>query len=201
MLESPGSSIAYTYDLAGNRTGVTVDGTQTASYSYDAADQVVGWIYDNAGNLTNDGTTAYSYDATNDLTGSTATGQSRAYTYNGDGTLVAQTANGTTTNYTQDLAAYQSQVLAATVGLTGTDYLHGQDLAPLVALSGTTRTWYGLDGQGSVRQSLDDSDTVLGVQNFDLLDRIGAGGPLISHYDESDNRPVMTDPTNCRTGG
>jgi YD repeat-containing protein len=86
-VESPGSSFAYSYDLAGNRTGVTVDGTAVLTNTYDAADQVVGWTYDAAGNLTNDGTTSYGYDATNDLTGTTTTGQSRAYTYNGGGII------------------------------------------------------------------------------------------------------------------
>jgi YD repeat-containing protein len=143
---------------------------------------VVGWAYDNAGNLTNDGTTSYGYDATNDLTGTTTTGQSRAYSYNGDGTLVRQTANGTTTNYTQDLAADQSQILAGTTGITTTDYLYGQDTAPLAALTGGTRTWYGTDGQGSVRQSLDDSSTVLGVQNYDPFGQIEAGSSLIGPF-------------------
>jgi len=69
--------------------------------------------------------TSYNYDATNDLTGTTTTGQSRAYVYNGDGTLVSQTANSTT-SYTQDLAESQSQILASTTGLTGTDYLYSQ---------------------------------------------------------------------------
>ncbi len=127
-VESPGSSFAYRYDLAGNRTGVTVDGTAVRTDTYDAADQVVGWTYDGAGNLTSDGTTSYSYKATNDLTGTTTTGQSRAYVYNGDGTLVGQTVNGTTTNYTQDLAADQPEILAGTVGLTSTDYQYGQDM-------------------------------------------------------------------------
>ncbi len=181
-VESPGSSFAYNYDLAGNRTGVTVDGTAVLTNTYDAADQVVGWTYDGAGNLTNDGTTSYGYDATNDLTGTTTTGQSRAYTYNGDGTLVGQTANGTTTNYTQDLAASQSQILAATTGVTTTDYLYGQDIAPLAALTGSTRTWYGVDGQGSVRQSLDDSGTILGVANYDPFGQIEAGSSLTGPF-------------------
>jgi YD repeat-containing protein len=47
----------YTYDLAGNRTGGTVNGTPTASHSYDSAHKVIGWTYDAAGNLTSDGTT------------------------------------------------------------------------------------------------------------------------------------------------
>ncbi len=181
-VESPGSSFAYRYDLAGNRTGVTVDGTAALTDTYDAADQVVGWTYDNAGNLTNDGTTSYSYDATNDLTKTTAGAQIDDYVYNGDGTLVSQTANGTTTNYTQDLAADQSQILAGAVGMTTTDYLYGQDTAPLAALTGGTRTWYGIDGQGSVRQSLDDSGTILGVQNYDPFGQIEAGSSLIGPF-------------------
>jgi RHS repeat-associated protein len=95
---------------------------------------------------------------------------------------VGQTAAGATTNYTQDLASSLSQVLAATTGLTTTDYLYGQDMAPLAALSGGSRTWYGLDGQGSVRQSLDDSGTVLGVQNYDPFGQIEAGSSLIGPF-------------------
>ncbi len=92
------------------------------------------------------------------------------------------TAGGTTTNYTQDLAADQSQILAGTVGMTTTDYLYGQDTAPLAALSGGTRTWYGIDGQGSVRQSLDDSGNILGVQNYDPFGQIEAGSSLLGPF-------------------
>ena len=166
-MESPGSSFAYSYDLAGNRTGVSVNGTPTASTSYDAADEVVGWGYDAAGNLLSDGATSYTYDALNHLASASATGQSSSYVYNGDGTLVSQTTNGTTTSYAQDLAASQSQILAATTGSATTNYLYGSDIAPLLALAGSSHTWYGLDGQGSVRQTLDDAATVLGVQSYD----------------------------------
>jgi YD repeat-containing protein len=54
-VEAPGSSFAYSYDLAGNRTGVTVDGSAVLTDTYDAADQVVDWTYDAAGNLISDG--------------------------------------------------------------------------------------------------------------------------------------------------
>ncbi len=181
-MESPGSSFAYSYDLAGNRTGVSVNGTPTASYSYDAADQVVGWGYDAAGNLLSDGATSYSYDALNRLTGSSATGRDSSYAYNGDGTLVSQTTNGTTTSYAQDLAASQSQILAATTGITTTAYLYGSDIAPLLALTGSTRTWYGLDGQGSVRQTLDDAANVLGIQTYDPYGQVEAGSTLTSIF-------------------
>jgi hypothetical protein len=52
--ESPGTSYTYAYDLAGNRT----DGGRT----YNAANQVNGFTYDNAGNLTGDSTATYAYD-------------------------------------------------------------------------------------------------------------------------------------------
>jgi YD repeat-containing protein len=43
-------STTYGYDQAGNRTDVTRNGV-TTSRSYNAANQVVGWTYDAAGNL------------------------------------------------------------------------------------------------------------------------------------------------------
>ena len=62
---------AYGYDLAGNRTSVTVNGA-TTTYSYNAANQVtnVGYRYDAAGNLLTDGTTSHVYDALNRVTSS-----------------------------------------------------------------------------------------------------------------------------------
>ena len=143
---------------------------------------MVGWGYDAAGNLLSDGTTSYTYDALNHLTGASATGQTSAYIYNGDGTLVRQTTNGTTTSYAQDLAASQSQILAATTGSATTNYLYGSDIAPLLALTGSSRTWYGLDGQGSVRQTLDDAANVLGVQSYDPYGQIEAGSTLTSIF-------------------
>ena len=67
--ESPGTAYAYQYDLAGNRTDVTTNGTLTQQHSYDAAGypragDVQGGTYDVAGNLTGDGTSTNSYDDT-----------------------------------------------------------------------------------------------------------------------------------------
>jgi RHS repeat-associated protein len=163
--EIPGASYAYAYDLVGNRTDTWKNGALVEQRGYDAADQVVGWSYDAAGNLTNDGAATYTYDALNRLTrvvqGSVATDSS----YNGDGTLVAQTTNGSTTRYTQDLAADLSQILQATQGLTTTTYLYGADR--LAAQSGTTRTWYLGDALGSVRTTLDDAGAPLATTNYD----------------------------------
>jgi YD repeat-containing protein len=101
---------------------------------------VQGWTYDAAGNLTSDGTTTYSYDALGELTGTSAISATRTYSYNGDGTLVAQVAGGTTTSYAQDLAAGQTQVLAATSGSSTTDFLYGDGAARLAASASKPRS-------------------------------------------------------------
>ena len=87
-----------------------MNGSQTQHHAYNAINQVNGWTFDAAGNLRNDGTTSYGFDALGRLTGTTATGQTRNYAYNGDGTLASSVANGTSTSYTQDLAGGLSQV-------------------------------------------------------------------------------------------
>jgi len=114
-------SSVYTYDLAGNRTSVQVNGGTPTTTTYNFANQITntGYSYDNAGNLINDGSAAYTYDALSRMTQRRST----TYTYNGDGTLVSQATGGVTTRYTQDLAAPLSQVLQTKVGSAAiTDY-------------------------------------------------------------------------------
>lgn len=163
--EQPGLRTTYVYDLAGNRTQVKVNDQITAVRAYNAANQVVGWQYDAAGNLLSDGETASTYDSLNRTLTTTAAGQARTMRYNGDGTLVGQLANGDAITYTQDLASPLSQILQLTQGGATTDYLYGRDRLAFVA--GSTRTWYGTDALGSVRQTLTDSGVPLSVVNYD----------------------------------
>jgi RHS repeat-associated protein len=155
--ESPGATYAYSYDDAGNRTGVWLNGTRTVTQTFNAANQVNGYTYDAAGNLTNDGSATYTYDALSRMTIRNTT----PYTYNGDGALVYDG----TTRYTQDLAAPLTQVLQTIQGSATTNYLYGMDR--LAAAAGSTRTWYVSDALGSVRQTLSDSGVPLGVVNYD----------------------------------
>jgi RHS repeat-associated protein len=162
--ERPGSVYTYTYDLAGNRTAVQLNGGTPATTTYNNANQITnsGYTYDNAGNLLNDGTAAYTYDA---LSRTTVRGTT-TYAYNGDGTLVSQLTGGVTTRYTQDLAAPLSQVLQTQVGgATRTDYIYG--LNRLASLNGSTKIWYVADALGSVRRSVADNGTPLGIINYD----------------------------------
>ena len=156
--ESAGTIFVYTYDLAGNRTSVQLNGGTPTTTTYNTANQITnaGFTYDNAGNLTNDGTAASTYDALNRTTARSTT----AYAYNGDGTLVSQTASSVTTRYTQDLAAPLTQVLQTQVGTAArTDYLYG--LNRLASLNSGVKTWYAADALGSVRQTLNDAGVPL----------------------------------------
>jgi hypothetical protein len=101
----------------------------------------------------------------NALNRTTARGTT-TYASNGDGTLVSQATGGITTRYTQDLASPLSQVLQTKVGAaTTTDYLYG--LNRLASLNGSTKTWYAVDALGSVRRTVADAGTPLGVVNYD----------------------------------
>ena len=73
-------------------------------------------------------------------------------------------SNSVTTRYTQDLAAPLSQILQAQ-GSTTTKYLYGLDR--LAAVAGSARTWYAADALGSVRRTLSDTGTPLGVVTYD----------------------------------
>jgi YD repeat-containing protein len=162
----------YTYDLAGNRTAVQLNGGTPTTTTYNAANQITnaGFSYDNAGNLINDGTATYSYDALNRTTARGST----TYAYNGDGTLVSQTASSVTTRYTQDLAAPLTQVLQTKVGSAAqTDYIYG--LSRLASLQSGVKTWYVADALGSVRRTVTDAGVPLGVINYDPWGRWRAG--------------------------
>ncbi|NTU85720.1 MAG: RHS repeat-associated core domain-containing protein, partial [Chloroflexales bacterium] len=139
----------YAYDLAGNRTSATVNGA-TTTQSFNAANQVLGWSYDAAGNLLSDGTTTY----TSDALGRTLTQGGTSYSYNGDGVLVQAGA----IHYTQDLAAPLSQILSD----GSASYVYGLD-----RLASSAGAWYLGDALGSVRQTLDASGAVTAAASYD----------------------------------
>jgi len=113
---SNGDYYRYTYDAVGNRLSQTtsISGqVSTINYIYDDANRLtsvdgVTYVYDNNGNLLNDGVNTYTYDSANRL--KTFDGTS-SYSYNGLGDRISQTVNGQTTNYTLDLNTGLTQVL------------------------------------------------------------------------------------------
>ncbi len=133
--------------------------------AYNATDQVVGWMYDAAGNLLSDGTTTYAYDALGRLTSTTHGGTTTTQAYHGDGVLVAQTSGSSTTRYTRDLTAPLSQVLQLTYGTQRTDYVYGHER--LLRQQDVSQTWYDHDALGSVRQTLDATSALRTAFSYD----------------------------------
>ena len=109
---TPIGTLAYTYDAAGQPTGV--DGTYArtnlpaglTSATYDDANHIATWggtsfSYDNNGNLTSDATRTYTWNARNQL--SAISGPvSATFAYDGFGRRRAKTVSGTTTQFLYD---------------------------------------------------------------------------------------------------
>jgi RHS repeat-associated protein len=163
-LDSGGSTVsetAFTYDAAGNRLSMTVDGVTTV-YAYNALDQLLSagsaaFTYDAMGNLVQvvDGleTTTYAFDALDRLTGATlADGTALSYAYDADGRRVQQEVAGSITNFIWDEASPYGDVVLETDagGATLAAYvLGGTEL--LSQNRGGVPSYYLHDGQGSVR--------------------------------------------------
>lgn len=162
----------YGFDLAGNRTSITTNGS-TQSFSFDAANQRTDATYDAAGNLTATTNSSASFDALNRMVGSTNGGTTATNRFNGDGVLVESTSNGATTRIAQDLAAPLDQILTLTSSSSTAHYVYGHERILATGTGG--RLWYATDGLGSVRRPLDDNGTPLGSINYNPLGRIQSG--------------------------
>jgi RHS repeat-associated protein len=105
--------LGYEYDAAGRRTAVTGSWARTglpqpvSSATYDAANQLSTWngtavTYDDAGQLVDDGTTTYLWNARHQLTGLASAATSASFGYDGLGRRTQTTVNGTVTQLLYD---------------------------------------------------------------------------------------------------
>jgi RHS repeat-associated protein len=116
-----GLTLSWTYDRYGNRWTQTATGTGNASAVqpnlafYGNNNQVSGWDYDAAGNLTNDNRNTYAYDAEGRIT---SLNSAPTYAYDAEGRRVAKLGSGGTvaTSYLLDLSGNQVTELNATSG-------------------------------------------------------------------------------------
>jgi len=169
----------YQYDLAGNRTqqqttiGIT---TTTTNWTYNNANQmatmqiganpVVNMLYDNNGNLTDDGVLTYTWDSANRLKTLNNGTYNTHFAYDGNGDRHQQNVGGTITNYLLDVQPELALVLGETVGANTTSYVH----APMgvhSAYDGTDWTEMVHDGLGSVRSQVDATGAVVSDQWYD----------------------------------
>ena len=152
-----GATITYVYNAAGDRTEVINSGTPT-SYSSNADNEItqVGsttYTYDANGNLHTvtdaSGTTTYTYNDLNQLVSITAPdGTVTTFQYSPLGFLVGENVNGTQTNYLVDPTGLGNVVASYNgSGSLIADYNYGLGLVSQTGPSGTG--YYDFDASGN----------------------------------------------------
>ncbi|HVU83752.1 MAG TPA: RHS repeat-associated core domain-containing protein, partial [Puia sp.] len=178
-------AINYTYDNVGNRqvrtSGIAAVPSQNFSNQYDLNDRLTasGYVYDANGSTTTDPNGTYVYDTlgrmTQAITGSTTTN----YVYDGDGNKTSQIVNNgsgpVTTKYlvdTQNPTGY-AQVLEEQDGSNAVNKVFTYGTSHISQDQLTNSSWamsfFGLDGQGSVRYLTDGSGTITDTYDYDAF--------------------------------
>lgn len=170
---------SWTYDTWGNRlTQTPTKGSCTMwSQAYDSTNRITGWAYDAAGNLLNDGSHSYTYDAENRIKqvdgGSTAT-----YAYDAKGRRVEKQAGGATTDYVYNLAG---QVVAEQQpGVWSVGYAYLGDMLMSQYANGTTY-FIHLDHLGSARVMTTVAGAVLDSMDYMPFGEQILGGTDTTH--------------------
>lgn len=185
----------YAYDRWGNRTGTwdaVSGGSQLQSVSLKqsggaptnqiqtvTSGSTVNYIYDAAGNLTNDGAHLYTYDAENRIV-SVDAGSTATYAYDQSNQRFRKTAGSAVTHYIW----HGSQVIAEHNGNTGAsmaDYVYSG--TRLIARTAGLSTQYFLSDRLSVRLTLNVSGSVIGRQShLPFGEDFGESGSQTTHH-------------------
>ncbi len=193
-------AISYQYDAVGNRTnrtsGITAISSQN-SLSYDSDDRLTnsGYVYDNNGSTTTDPNGTYVYDSLGRMTQATVGSSLTAYTYDGDGNKVQQVVNNgsgaVTTSYLVDSTnpTGYAQVLEENQG-SGVNlvYTYGTSRISEDQYNGASwmLSYYGYDGQGSVRYLTDSTGTITDTYDYDafgtLINQTHLGTPTPNEF-------------------
>ena len=151
-------ALTYQYDPAGNRTRLTrSNGTASvlpravASATYDPANEQTAFAgvtlqYDANGNLTNDGTSTYVWDARNRLVGISG-GATASFSYDPLGRRVSKTIGGVTTQF-----AYDGNDIVQDLGsgAVATSYLRSLNIDELFGILRQDGVYFSIhDGLGS----------------------------------------------------
>ena len=172
----PGSA-SYTYDAAGNR--LTKTAVQEASpnpvsvlsqYSYDNIYELTqavvngsgaeSYSYDPVGNrLTSAGPVSYNYNASNELTSTSAA----TYPYDNNGNTISKTTTSGTTSYTWD---FENRLSSVTLPGTG----------------GTVNFKYDPFGRRIEKVAPTSGTTIYAYDGANVTAELGAGGNLLAYY-------------------
>jgi YD repeat-containing protein len=164
-----GQVTKYTYDANGNRTSVTRPSGVT-KYTYDKANRMltagsIALSYDHNGNLADDGTHMFAYDAFDRLT--SITGYNISYAYDGGGRRIAQTTPAGTYRYVNNPLNGQVLLEDGPDGKFVNLYAGGR---PISETSSSLQLYYHFDSIGNVVAVTD--STGKDVQNY-MYDAFG----------------------------
>jgi RHS repeat-associated protein len=150
-------ALTYQYDTSSNRISLNrANATASpipaavSSNSYDAANEQtqfngVTQTFDANGNLTNDGTNTYTWDARNRLTGISG-GVTASFVYDGLGRRKSKIINGTTTGFWYDGSDMLAELSGGTPSAT---YIRGLNIDETYIRKGGSDEYYETDALGS----------------------------------------------------
>ena len=143
-VEGNTDTYGYTYDLLGQLTDVTKNGTPIETYTYDAngnrTNATIGGVtinatYDDQDRLIQYGNTTYTFNAAGDLVSKTAGAQTTTYHYDALGNLLGViTPNATAITYVVD--GQRRRVGKRVNGTLVQAFLYGDSLRPVAELDG-----------------------------------------------------------------
>jgi len=213
-----GLSESFGYDVNGNRTSKTVNGSTTTA-TYDARDRMTGSSYDSNGNLLSGDGLTNSFDTANRVFRTTKSGVTSEFTYSGDGlrrTKVPDTSQPTVEarSYLWDLSKRTPRVLSdgrnfyvwglqllGRIDTTAGDRHVYHDLTgnvrQLANANGSVTASYAYDSFGGLRQSADNDSTY--KNEFQYKDEIADAGTgtiylRARYYDPKSGRFISRDP-------
>lgn len=184
-----GTVIDYEYDAAGNRISKTITqggATSQILYNYDKADQLISvggtpYRYDANGNLIDNGTYTFVYNADNRLTevrSKSSNNLIASYRYDEEGRLTRKTTPSWAANYYYD---QNNNVIFVTdaAGTISTEYTWDSQGHPLTMIQNGNTYYYHLNGHGDVVAITDKNGTVVASYRYDAWGNIiSKSGPI-----------------------
>jgi RHS repeat-associated protein len=182
---SPVGDLTYTYDLAGNRTSVGGSWARTGlpaalgSATYDAANRLTAWdatdfTYDLNGNLIDDETNTYTWNARNQLSGISG-GVSASFAYDAFGRRRSKTVSSTTTNFLYDGLNFVQELTSGGTPTANVLTGLGIDETFTRSVSGATETLLA-DALGSTIALANESGTVQTEYTYEPFGQTSSSG-------------------------
>ena len=154
--------------------------------AYDAANEQIQFnssspnlTYDANGNLTNDGTNTYTWDARNRLIAQSGPGVSASFSYDALGRRTRKTINGGTTSYLYDGNDIVQEIGGGSVGAS---YLRGLKIDEAFVRQSSGNEFYHSDALGSVLALTGQTGAVQTKYNYEAFGKTTITGTSINPF-------------------